>query len=219
MIGLATIGQSPRDDVLPAMFSSSFAASVRQAGALDGLSFQEIYDLRPRENEHPLVTRLATGAEVVIAKERVIPHLESAVRALEAEDARIICVLCTGEFNLDSRRARLIYPDRLAGGVVSSVLPSGRLGVVIPHAGQTASMLHKWSTPEREVVIDVLSPYQSDDGQSEPFERLSAAGVDLIVLDCMGYSLEIQQLAAHAVDAPIILSNRLVGAIIESMIV
>ena len=219
MIGLATIGQAPRDDVLPAMFSPLVAPSVRQAGALDTLSREEIGALAPQENEHPLVTRLSSGEEVVIAKERVLPHLLAAIRRLEADGVRLICILCTGEFDFPEEHARLIYPERLVRSVVDNILPSGRLGVVIPHAGQNASMQQKWRAEARELVIEVVSPYQGESDYESAFERLADAGADVVVLDCMGYGLDLQRVAAHLVGGPVILSNRLVGAVIESIAV
>lgn len=216
MIGLATIGQAPRDDVAPVMFSAETLPFVRQAGALDGLSPQDIAALQPSEAEHPLVTRLLSGEEVVIAKERVTPYLLQAVQGLEAAGAGLICVLCTGSFDLPGCSSRLVYPDRLIQGVVDGMLPSGRLGVVIPHAGQLASMQRKWGRSGRKVEIAVLSPYESRGGACV-FDGLGDREVDLIVLDCMGYGRDVQDRAERVSRVPVILSNRLVGAVIESM--
>lgn len=67
-VGMITIGQSPRDDVVPEM-EKILGPGIRvvQAGALDGLSRDEVATLAPREREHALVTRLADSTEVIVA--------------------------------------------------------------------------------------------------------------------------------------------------------
>lgn len=218
MIGLATIGQAPRTDVLPAMFPAIHASRLLQTGALDNMTNQQVSKLRPGCGDHPLVTRLRTGEEVVIAKHLVTPLLQRAVRRLEAEGATLVCVLCTGEFDLTSGHARIVYPDRLLAGVIDSVLPAGCLGVLIPHAGQAATMRNKWQRSDREVAIQTSSPYS---GQVEIFpavHNLVAAGSDMIVLDCMGYGLDTLKAAREVTDLPLILANHMVGAVLETML-
>jgi len=60
-----TIGQSPRPDVVPEILGmlGDAAADVEtvEAGALDGLSRQEVRAGAPRDGEMPLVSRLRSG--------------------------------------------------------------------------------------------------------------------------------------------------------------
>jgi protein AroM len=61
-IGMITVGQSPRDDIAPAM-SRIIGPQIEilQKGALDGLSDAEIKGLMPGAAEARLCTRLADG--------------------------------------------------------------------------------------------------------------------------------------------------------------
>src|SRR5688500_12224285 len=67
MIALVTIGQSPRPDVSSSMFNEPTRQRLLEAGALDGLSDAMIHALTPVDGDHPLVTRLGNGSEVVVA--------------------------------------------------------------------------------------------------------------------------------------------------------
>jgi protein AroM len=200
------------------MFDTDVTTAVLQAGALDGLDRATIAGLAPEPHEHPLVTRLTGGEEVVIAKERVVPMLESAIQCLEARGATLICVLCTGEFELESRSVSLVYPDRLIAGVVDAVMPTGHLGVVIPHIGQTKSMVSKWQRPDRSVSIGVFSPYAGSSSPEHVLRSLRDRGCEMLVLDCMGYTLEIQEIAWSVCGVPVVLANGLVGSVLKSMV-
>lgn len=217
MLGLATIGQSPRDDVVPSMFGTP-SPTMPQAGALDGLTPSQVAELAPGPDEHPLVTRLRDGSEVVIAKERVTPLLEAAIARLEDQGANIVCVLCTGEFVDISSVARIVYPDRVLAGVIDAVLPSGTIGAIVPHEGQRQSMIAKWSGRARAVEIATVSPYSGGATFGDAAAALERAGAELIVMDCMGYSLEMQSKAQTAVTVPVILANRVVGAVLSALV-
>lgn len=218
-VGLVTIGQSPRDDVVPSMFPRTDSGDILQAGALDDMSADLIAGLKPGAGEHPLVTRLGSGDEVVVSKERITPHLQLAVSRLEMMGAAAICVLCTGEFNLHADSARLIYPDRLLKGVVDALLPEGSLGVVMPHAGQADWMRAKWATDARPVHLEVYSPYDPGANLLSVADSLVKAGTHLIVLDCMGYNVSMQERLLDRTGVPVVLANRLAGAIMTSMVI
>ena len=70
-----TIGQSPRPDVVPEILGmlGDAAADIEavEAGALDGLSRDEVRAGAPRDGEMPLVSRLRSGEEVIIGEDFV----------------------------------------------------------------------------------------------------------------------------------------------------
>src|SRR3989442_131023 len=65
VVGLVTIGQSPRSDVVPEMAALiGPGIEVREAGALDGLKRSEIEPLAPTGDDEILVTRPQDGSAV-----------------------------------------------------------------------------------------------------------------------------------------------------------
>ncbi len=113
-IGMITIGQAPRDDVVPEM-EKVLGPEVRivQAGALDGQSRADIAALAPAPGQFPLITRLLDGTSVVIAKEAIIPRLQACLDRLAAE-ATGFALLCTGTFPRFRSRHPVLEPERMA---------------------------------------------------------------------------------------------------------
>ena len=57
-IGALTIGQSPRNDLIPEIEAFFKGAEIIQLGALDGLSKEQIADLAPSGDDEILVSKL-----------------------------------------------------------------------------------------------------------------------------------------------------------------
>ena len=111
MIGLVTIGQSPRSDVVPEMaVVMGPGIAVREAGALDGLSRTAIEALAPAAGDEILITRLADGSPVFLGKEKIVGLVETRIAALEREGAALTALLCTGAFPRLRASRPLIQP-------------------------------------------------------------------------------------------------------------
>src|SRR5215831_141324 len=90
VVGLVTIGQAPRLDVVPEMTAAIGAGiEVREAGALDGLTSPEIEALRPSGQDEILVTRLRDGSAVFLGKEKIVGLVERRIATLEREGAAL----------------------------------------------------------------------------------------------------------------------------------
>jgi protein AroM len=218
MLGLVTIGQSPREDVVASMFGDPSPLGIVQAGALDGLSMDEIERLSPAQSDHPLVTRLRDGCEVTVAKERILGLMRQAVADLERAGAQVICVLCTGSFPPLGGTRQVVYPDRIVAGVVSAIVPAGTIGVLMPHPGQDGVMRRKWSTQHRNVVTASVSPYAPEFRFEEAVALMTRCGVDAIVMDCMGYDRRMQSDVRSRTDSAVLLANGVVGAVLRETI-
>lgn len=217
MIGLVTIGQSPRDDIVSAMFLPLRTPRLVEAGALDTLSLDDIHALRPSANEHLLVTRLRDDSEVTVAKERLIPLVQRAVDQVVEQGARVVCVLCTGAFANLNAPVPLVFPDRVMSGAIDGIRPAGTLGILMPHLAQHDSMVAKWTRPTRAVETGAASPYSETDELRKVARELEERGADLIVMDCMGFSRSMQSQVASATRVPVVLANALVGAVLSEV--
>ena len=216
-VGLITIGQSPREDIVASMFDGSSPVHLIEHGALDNLSPDEIQRLAPEPGELPLVSRLRDGTEVVIAKERLMPHLQSAVDRAEADGASLAVILCTGEFKQLHPSIPAIYPDRVLSHTVEAVLPEGVLGVMLPHEGQMAMMRQKWFSPTRRFIGTAISPYTEREELAQHARRLREEQAAMIVMDCMGFDGAMKRTVAEESGLPTILANRLVGRVVEEL--
>ncbi|WP_114043794.1 AroM family protein [Acidipropionibacterium virtanenii] len=62
VLGVVTIGQSPRVDMVPEMVDQWPGADVREAGALDDLTADELSRLTPIPGDEVLTSRLRDGS-------------------------------------------------------------------------------------------------------------------------------------------------------------
>lgn len=98
-VGMVTIGQSPRVDVIPEMKGIlGPRVQVMEAGALDGLSLEEVKKMAPVAGDYILVTLMRNGIPVTIGKSHILPGMQNYIDDLTKKEAELIILLCTGEF-------------------------------------------------------------------------------------------------------------------------
>jgi protein AroM len=214
LLATLTIGQAPRQDVIP-IIDRHVPAAVRRLhrGVLDGLTLAEIarrYGAEP--GEAALITRLADGTSVELSRRRMQDGVAAALAALEAAGSDVILLLCTGTFaGLDCRKAWLVEPDHIIPGMVAGLVERRQLGIMVPIAGQIESESGKWQGLLRPPLFAVASPYEAaTDRVMEAGAALKAEGAEAILLDCIGFT-ERHRTALAALDVPVILSNAVVA--------
>jgi protein AroM len=217
-LGLVTIGQSPRDDVMPQMVPFLPGdLDLRQVGALDGLTHEEILGLAPGPDDYVLHTRLRDGASVTIGREGVVPRVQACIDELEDEGANPIILLCTGEFpELHSRRL-LIEPDRLLVNVVRGV-GVRRLGVMVPLPSQIGELTEKWDDIDVSVTFAAASPYADEDEVTHAAGELRGHELDLVVMDCIGYTAAHKRVVSQATGRPVMLSSSVVARVVGELL-
>ena len=213
-VGLITIGQSPRDDVVPDIKLVLEGVEVFECGALDGLSKIEIEALTPREGEYILVTRLRDGTEVKVSREKILPLMQKCIDRLE-QVADVIGLLCTGDFPELRSKKILIEPSKLLLNIVST-FNIKKLGVIVPDPRQVDTVVKRWYRVVEDVVIDSFSPYTGDIKKlPEIAKRFSDR--DLIVLDCIGYNIEVKRIVMGIAKKPVVLPRTILARILREL--
>ncbi len=217
LLGLVTIGQSPRDDIMAQMLPLLPAGlDIRQVGALDGLTHEQIAELAPGPQDYVLHTRLRDGSAVTVGRERIKSLLQACLKQLEDGGANPIVLLCTGEFPELRSDALLIEPDRLLVSVVGGLRPR-RAGVLVPLPSQIEPAAEKWRVLEAEVVFVAASPYGEQTELTRAAEELGGRSLDLVVMDCMGYTLAHRRVVVQATGRPVILASTVVARIVGEL--
>ena len=217
VVGLITIGQSPRSDVVPEMAAViGPGVDVREAGALDGLTRAQIDALKPTGEDEILVTRLQDGAAVFVGKQKIVGLVEQRIAGLERAGATLTALLCTGAFPPLSCSRPLVQPQPLLLGALRAMRWSGRLGVVtpsVPHVPQTEA---RWRRDGFDPVVVPLSPYEEEDANAlaRVADVFRGAGVGLIAMDCMGFRRKTRDELRGLTGVPVLLANLLVARII-----
>jgi protein AroM len=220
-IGFVTIGQSPRVDVVPEIARIlGPKVGILEKGALDGLSGEEIRKLQPEEGDFRLITRLRDGSTAVVGKKKIVPLLKKKIVELAGLDVRLIAVLCTDEFpSIRQRRGGpriVLQPFRLLIREVRAMGVKGNLGVFVPLREQKEETKRKWKKAGLPVAVETLNPYHEVEASEEAIGRMRHERVDLIVLDCIGYSKETTDKLQSFLGKPVLLPRAVLAkAIIQ----
>ncbi len=220
IIGALTIGQSPRTDVIPEIQKFFGDAEILQAGALDGLSRAEIDALAPEAGSGDvLVSRLSDGSWATMAEAKLIPLLQRQAEALCASGAKLLVLLCTGKFP-DVLRVGVpvVYPQRLLYAVVPVLSGGRRVGVVNPDAKQLEQSQRNWGDALENVFVMAANPYQQDTDWDAVAETLVEERVELVVLDCIGYTRKVKERIQEKTGKPVILPRTLLARVVGELL-
>jgi protein AroM len=230
-IGAITIGQAPRDDLVPEFRAAlGREALVIERGALDDLTLDQVSALAPSEDDYVLVTRMRDGTEVRIAERHIIGRLQRCVDDLESRDVDLSVLMCTGEFPALASRRLLIPLDRLLESVVRGLLPATASGgapapvlaAVVPSAEQIPAIGRRWARAcgcGARITVEAVSPYTAAEADYEAAAaRVSACNPRLVVLDCVGFTESVRGIFRRATGKPVILPRSLLGRVAGELI-
>jgi protein AroM len=218
-VGLITIGQAPRVDMVPEMETWLGPVRTIERGALDEMKPDGIAALRPTPDDYTLITRLSDGSSATIAERHILPRIQSAITDLEAAGAEAVVLLCTGEFPPFDHDRPLLRAERLIVDGVRAIAGGSRVGVVCPLPEQERLTRDKWSDLSDDLHVASGSPYDEDtDDLRRAARHLGETGVDYVVLDCMGYTQEMKDLVRKEAGAPVLLARSVVARLAAEVI-
>jgi protein AroM len=173
LICFITIGETPRDDVIPELLNlmGKTDLSYREIGLIDGVD-PSIY--KPLNDDDVLVSRKRDGSVAYISHRWVVQRLSQ----IKCEG---LCVLlCTGEFESE----RFILPYKVIDSFFSAMPKLDRVTVVLPELQQCASAMKRWSKVGSRTNCVAFSPYRSSE------LNVDLSQEQLVYLDCMGFGLK-----------------------------
>ena len=219
ILGIATIGQAPRDDIA-SLFAEHAPPGTRVMlrGALDGLSDAEVDALKPEYDGDTLYTRLRGGRDVRISKKAVIARSPGVLEKLRADGCDVLVYACTGEFPPMPGDERVLFPSRILNGLATGLLPRGRLGLLIPLAEQAEKLGAKWARAGLEIVAEALAPSAGAAEAAAAARRLAAHKPDLVAMDCMSYTPLTKQWIKPALGVPALLAITATGRVLREML-
>lgn len=213
-IGAVTIGQSPRTDVTGDLKSLLPNTTLIERGALDHVDIQTLERMRQQPKGDILATRLRNGCEVLVGEEDILPLVKEAIYDLACQDVELILLLCTGTFPNLRCSVPILYPEKTLQAMVTATFLGGSLGIITPSERQRTFQQARWETlVSTDVFIEVASPYQADwmDTLPRAAKHLEHAGVSMIVLDCLGYTVSMRNTVRNAVKLPTLLARSVLG--------
>lgn len=218
-IGVITIGQSPRPDVIGEIVRVlGKGYEVVETGALDDETVEELRKIKFNPGERLLVTRLRDGQEIKISHELVVSKIQGCVDFLEKKKVEVILLLCTGKFPEFNSKHLIIQPSEIVRGTVAASIRRGKLAVILPAREQIPKLRSDAYGAEVKVYYDSASPYGSIEELKEMAKRVKKEDVDLVFLNCMGFTYEMKSIVREITKKPVIQSSALVGRVLQEII-
>ncbi|MER3399353.1 MAG: AroM protein [Chloroflexota bacterium] len=222
IIGTLTIGQSPRDDVVPALKAALHRpVEVLERGALDSLDMDAIAALAPDPGEVGLVSRLQDGTEVLLSQRKLMPLMQAGLDGLVAAGAELVVVLCGADWSGLRSDVLLVNPGRLFPAVIGALAAGRKLGIIKPSPGQVEKERSRYAAMGIEAVVTAASPY-ADSARLElartAARELVRAGVDLVWMTCIGMDEVMREVVAGETGRPVILARSLLAAIVDQLL-
>ena len=222
IVGMATIGQTPRIDVVPAIERIlGPEVTTIEAGALDGLDAAEIAALAPATGEQPIVTRLRDGSSTRLSHRAIIPRMQRCVDDLTAQGAEFVVMLCGADWSEVRSDKLIVNPGKLFPNIVSALAAGRRLGIIKPDDGQVEGETRRYAGLGIDARVTSASPYAGDariDLARRAAEQLRAQRVDLVWMTCVGMDERMRETVQEVVRRPVILAQALLGRVVAEVV-
>jgi protein AroM len=203
-VGLITIGQAPRVDMVPEMETWLGPVRTIERGALDEMTPDGIAALRPTPDDYTLITRLSDGSSATIAERHILPRIQSAITDLEATGVEAVVLLCTGEFPPFDHERSLLRAERLIVDGVRAIAGGSRVGVVCPLPEQERLTRDKWSDLSDDLHVASGSPYDEDtDDLRLAARHLGEIGAEISLMRGIGVYSSSPKIPSSSSPAPL----------------
>jgi protein AroM len=222
-IGFATIAESPRDDVVPAMLDLLPArAEAVERGCLDGRTPEQIAALGPDDGEVGIVARLKNGGSTLLSHKKILPIMQQMVDQLvNDEGAELVVILCGADWTAVKSERLIVNPGRVFPGVVSSLAYGRKLGIIKPSAGQVEQERARYAALGIDATVTAASPYAGEERlklAADAATQIRDAGCDLVWMTCIGMDVAMRDVVAEITGKPTMLAQALLARVVAELL-
>lgn len=211
LIGCLTIGQSPRPDIVGEMKELLLRKYLLvEAGALDGLSDEQLLEAEASDGEAFYVTLLRNGTEVHVSEHALERLLEAKIKLLERRGADLAVLLCTGEFPPLKSAIPFFRSSEIVKEQVLRAYRDKKIAVVIPSQDQKDYLSSRWAQAGVEHDLYDCLPYRETEQCRALCASLRESDADFIVLDCIGFTLEMARIFRQLTGKRVLLSREMI---------
>lgn len=219
-IGAVTIGQSPRVDVTPDILPIlGKNVELIQAGALDGLSKEEIKRMAPKNDDYVLVSRLNDGSFAKFGESFILEKMQNCITKLEEQGVSLIMIFCAGTFpDVFISRVPLVYPAKILNGLAQALSKNANIIVITPDEQQIQQAYDQWGPIMKKITPIPANPYGNIDEVYRAAELAKNIEADLIVMDCIGFTREAKRIVATISGKPVLLCRTTMTRVVTEIL-
>jgi protein AroM len=220
-IGFATIGQTPRDDLVPYLVEQlGTPVRVLQRGVLDDLSPAEMASLDLGEEGLHMVTRLRDGGSARLNYELAVPRMQTEVDALVRDGADLVVILCGADWSRIRATVPIINPGKLFPNVIQALGAGSKVAVIKPSAGQVEHTTRQYAALGLDAFVTSAFPYDVNaiEAARSAAHEAKEAGCTMVWMTCVGMGEEMRAAVRETVAAPIILARSLLARSIAELV-
>ncbi|MCR3923560.1 MAG: AroM family protein, partial [Firmicutes bacterium] len=130
-----------------------------------------------------------------------------------------ILFICTGTFpDVFHSDLPLLYPQKILHSVIPHMTKSGKIGVIIPAKEQIQQTVQKWGEAGLDATVAAYSPYDMSDEISQTVQEFHEKKLDLIVMDCIGYTSWMKNEVARKTGKPVVLARTFVARVLGELL-
>lgn len=220
-LAFATIGEAPRDDLVPYLRSKLPAhLEVEEDGVLNHLSEEERRALDAHDDTLHMVTRARDGRAYKLQYDRTLPEMQKVVDGLVARGADLVVILCGADWSPVKATVPVVNPGRLFPNLVQALGTGLKLGVVKPDEAQIPHTVRHYTSIGLDPVVTAASPYEADrlDRARRAAETLRDQGAELIWMTCVGMDEDMRDAVHEVLPRPTILARSVLARIVAELV-
>lgn len=217
-VSFITVGHSPREDIMDELEAHlSSAIEVRQRGALDHMSVEEVKSrLVPSPGEAVMTSRIRGGEMMDFSKKKVMPLLQKAIDEECEKGASMIAILCTNAFDALHCRVPMLLPFDILHSITAAIQADCKVGALFPFESFAGIMEKNWLDYGVSVVYQCMGTKEKNWDRYAEFFRQKKT--DLLILDCIGYTYACRDYFAKQLSIPIVHPRTILVETIHSLL-
>ena len=220
-LAFATIGEAPRDDLVPYLRSKlPPELEVEEDGVLNHLDAAGRRELDAHDDTLHMVTRDGEGNAYRLNYQRTLPHMQYVVDGLVDRGADLVVILCGADWSPVKAPVPVVNPGVLFPNLVQALGKGLKLGVIKPDEGQIPHTQKHYVSIGLDPVVTAASPYGSDrlELARRAAETLRKEGAEMLWMTCVGMDEDMRDAVHEILPVPTILARSVLARAIAELV-
>jgi protein AroM len=221
-IAFATIGEAPRDDLVPYLRSRlPQDIEVEEDGVLNHLDDAGRRALDAGDDSLHMVTRDRSGGAYRLSYLRTLPKMQEVVDGLVSRGADLVVILCGADWTPVKASVPIVNPGRLFPNLIQALGSGLKLGVIKPDEAQIPHTERQYREDlGLDAIVTAASPYTADslDRHRAAAATLRDEGAELIWMTCVGMGDEARAAVHEVHPRPTILARSILARVIAELV-